>query len=86
MTLTQSNRDDAFDKILNYLFSKVKTKKSERILGLQAIDTLQFSIGDDSFCDRITVNFDWIIENLSKNCIDVKLTEFFELLADFVMT
>ena len=66
------------------MIENLKTNKQKRILGLEAINTLQTTTGDDSFGLRIQANFDWIVKKLAVYIVELKFTDFFDYIVEFV--
>lgn len=62
-----------------------KTGK-KKVLALTAIGLLKSSVGDDVFGQRILDKFDMIVQRLTVFVNQLKLTEFFDFLVEFVMT
>jgi len=53
LTLNEDERNQGLEIILLTMVEQLKSRKSERILALQAIETLKTSTGDDFFGQRI---------------------------------
>ena len=51
---------------------------------MQAIETLQTTVGDDAFGERIQINFDWVLEKLTSYTANLNLPAFFDFLVKFV--
>ena len=66
------------------MFDNLKTSKAKRILALEAINTLQTTVGDDCFGQRIQINFDWIVKKLAAYIVELKLADFFDYIVEFV--
>ena len=47
------DREVGLDLILNCMIDNIKSNKAKRIVALEAINTLQTTVGDDSFGLRI---------------------------------
>ena len=69
---TAIDRDNSLDLILTCMIENLKTNKAKRILGLEAINTLQTTTGDDAFGLRIQANFDFtpIFEQINQSSSD----------------
>jgi hypothetical protein len=59
-------------------------KKKEKVLSLTAIDLLKSTVGDDAFGNRITANFDLVVEKISESVQSLKMPDFFDYLEEFI--
>ena len=83
ITLKAGDREESLDGILTTMIENLKTNKSKRILALEAINTLQTTVGDDFFGLRVQVNFDWIVKKLAVYILELKFTDFFDYIVEF---
>ena len=87
-TVFQSFPDDikcyGLDLLISTLLDQVKQKKNDKILALQALDTLSTSTGNDAFGQRIACCFELVIEKLSEYIKTLQLSPFFDFLEKFL--
>jgi len=50
---SESDRDNGLDIVLQALLEQIQDGKKKKVLALQALETLQSSVGDDAFGERI---------------------------------
>lgn len=82
--MSPDDRNSGLDTIVTSLLEQIQCKNKTKVLAVQALETLKLTVGDDSFGQRIQINFDWIIEKLQGYIGSLNLPDFFDYLVSFV--
>ncbi|CDW80715.1 UNKNOWN [Stylonychia lemnae] len=83
LTVPQTTQEINFEKILQFLIGQLGIK-GQKIVSLQALDTLVTQTSERVLTLKIQQNFDWIIDTLANYNINLMLHAYFDFLSDFI--
>eukprot|EP00347_Sterkiella_histriomuscorum_P023425 403334689 len=83
LTMPLNTQEESFEKILNFLITQLGVK-GQKIVSIQALDTLSTQMGERVLTLKIQQNFDWLIQTLADYNQNLQLHAYFDFLADFI--
>ena len=81
----KSVSEDMIDQIVCWMFERIGSKTSTyKLVQHQVLDTITSLSRNESFKNKIEINFDHIVAQLSQTNLTMDMTDYFEYLEQFI--